>query len=804
MNNLYSKENNIKIIKAGLFFIFFALIFSVSAAFAGTPPTNPAINGTVNDLTNLNANSDYGQQIINWIAYGKPNNVSFGEASLLSTISFTLNAIALVMMAYLSILGGATYVIQTANKGAPGGQVISSFWMPIRIATATILLIPLASGYSTIQYGVITVAEKGNAHGSYLMDQGIDYIAKNGVYRPPLMESSKEIVLGLILSELCRIHINTKEDIGTIVLSKGTENIANNNAVIVYSYNKNPSASGWKFWKALTSSPKVGYCGMVSISSPNVSAKDFTEEQMAETAAKLFTYNDYSTQATRIALSELTVYIEKQVIPEAHRIAQSIANDSSALNNLQNGGGKAAQSTYERMQKQAENAVHNDSIQFMKLASEYDRKTQQIIQSAIMQVNTNIAGQTKWVDQIKSVGWPALGAVFWQISKNQEALNLIAKNLKASYTQPLIDEEYQDDERYWTLYTRLNDLVSQSKAQKLDSGSHVFDMGTVAFAGTEGTTGVIKGTINGWFQGLMMAAFIPEDDGDLITKLQYSGSVLASMTDLIIHASMLLKAVSVSGTNILDWAHRVATAAASSVPLVGSITGAAGGAAATAIAGPPSFIAALATEYGTFASTLILPLLIAGFALAVVLPAIPLFFWLMGVLSWMLFFVECLLVSPMWLAAHGTAEKEGWGTEHTRQGYMLMIGLYLNPILRVAGFFAIFLVLIPLGRMVGWLSDYITGVISTGFLSPAIIVGSVVLLAVFAYSAAVRVFSLPNELFERGLRWVNGGQEVTGDSGAEQQNRMIIAQVGGKADGAAGAARQLSAQKQMNRPNPTT
>jgi hypothetical protein len=47
-------------------------------------------------------------------------------------------------------------------------------------------------------------------------------------------------------------------------------------------------------------------------------------------------------------------------------------------------------------------------------------------------------------------------------------------------------------------------------------------------------------------------------------------------------------------------------------------------------------------------------------------------------------------------SAHGMAEPEGWGTEHTRQGYMLMIGLYLNPILRVAGFYAIFIALRPL------------------------------------------------------------------------------------------------------------
>ncbi len=146
---------------------------------------------------------------------------------------------------------------------------------------------------------------------------------------------------------------------------------------------------------------------------------------------------------------------------------------------------------------------------------------------------------------------------------------------------------------------------------------------------------------------------------------------------------------------VAERAHRDAVGAATAVPMVGAATGLAASVGAFLLSTPASFAANLGVGYMKFVSTLVVPLMIAGFALAVVLPTIPLFFWLMGVVSWMLFFVECLLVSPSWLAAHGTAEKDGWGSEHTRQGYMLMIGLWLNPILRVAGFFAIFLVLIP-------------------------------------------------------------------------------------------------------------
>lgn len=83
------------------------------------------------------------------------------------------------------------------------------------------------------------------------------------------------------------------------------------------------------------------------------------------------------------------------------------------------------------------------------------------------------------------------------------------------------------------------------------------------------------------------------------------------------------------------------------------------------------------------------------------------------------------------------------------------------------------------------------------------LIGYMIILAIFTYSAAVRAFSLTNELFERGLRWINGGQEVTGDSNAEQQNRMIIAQVGGRAEGAASASRHLNAGKRPHDKPPT-
>ena len=802
------QKQPLQTIKAFALFVvlcFFIPSFSVSATEGGTPEASPEFVESVGELLKTDSNKDFGQTVINWIAFGKPSGVAFGDTSLLSTVSFTLNALALVMMAYLSMLGGLTYIIQTANKGTPGGQVVSSFWMPIRIASATILLIPLASGYSTIQYGVIKVAEKGNSHGSYLMDQGIDYIAENGVYRPPMMESNREAVAGLIMSELCRKHINTKEGDGTVYIKKKVDILSPVKETLRYSYDKTHTDTS--FFRGATTSEKVGYCGELTLLTPDADVAAFMDKTMAaKTSVRLFGTADYEDDAGILATAKLTEFIEKTLIPEAKKIADKLSDDSVVLRSLQTEGGGANQTKYEKAREKADKAASGLTAEYNALVAKVDKQTHKIIQESVMAINkhnttsqagvvaTNesAAGTPRWVKEVKEAGWPALGAVFWQISKNQEAVNYLAQRMKLSHQEPKIDPEYKDDERYAELFARHKDLLMYSKEEKTNNRSHVFEMSAVNMAGADGSAGYFKSLVAGMFQSLMGAMFIPNDDGDLITKLQYSGSVLAATTDMIFHSSVILKAGAKTAVQVAERTHRDLVDVARSVPLVGSLTGAAASIGATLVSGPWTFLGFVALGYGEFVGALILPLMLAGFALAVVLPAIPLFFWLMGVISWMLFFVECLLVSPMWLAAHGTAEKDGWGTEHTRQGYMLMIGLYLNPILRVAGFFAIFLVLIPLGKMTGWLAEYLTGVLASGWLSPVMIVGGMVIMAVFAYSAAVRVFSLPNELFERGLRWVNGGQEVTGDSSAEQQNRMIIAQVGGKAEGAASSARHLS------------
>jgi len=230
-------------------------------AWADAPVAIPeSTSSAVTQLTEIDFSQDFGQKVINWIAYGT-DNPAWGDKSLLSVVSLTLNAIALAMMAWLAVIGGATYVFQTANKGVPGGQVISSFWAPIRVSTATILLIPLASGFSTLQYGVITVAEKGNAHGSYVMNLGLDYLYDFGAYRAPGIPDGQSIFFTLVESEVCRQYINsyTKRETITPVFT-GPVRKSDTALVSKVSYRYNETSES-----PTTNDPRLDYCGAVRV-----------------------------------------------------------------------------------------------------------------------------------------------------------------------------------------------------------------------------------------------------------------------------------------------------------------------------------------------------------------------------------------------------------------------------------------------------------------------------------------------------------------------------------------------------------
>lgn len=765
-------------------FILALLTLALSGlALANDPDTTPTIQTITSQLAETDYGNDFGQKAINWIAYGT-DTPTWGQVSLLSTVSLVLNAIALFVMAWLAVIGGSSFVIQTANKGVPGGQVISSFWMPIRVSVATILLIPLSSGYSTLQYGVITVAEKGNAHANYLIEKGLDYLYNFGAYRSPALEDGRSLILNWIGSEVCRQYINSYTGKETIspVFKQVTER-GKITSKLSYSYNEE---STWSW----SSNPRTDYCGAISFSIDEPSVSEPTNGFLAvwnilrtgDSSGGAFTaaYGGPARIANDQAASLEAIH------PKIESIAASILADDAALRALQ-AYGQSAQSSYEQAAAEVQGKINGSVSSFNQVVVDYNSRLQASIARAVNSTNdlknSDSGNGSGWKEQTIENGWPALGTIFWQVNINQSEINKLAATMSAIYTEPQLDKEWLEDPRLSEISARIRGLRQAAASSTQSPGPLDFpSLSAIADAGAEGEGFVdkIKAGFSGALADMTRSILYQNGPDDLIINLQYFGSAAGTAAEVAWWAKVISISTAHSLLAGIDSADKKANSfawynpigwAAKSITTVGKVGG--------------TFSVKLLDQLGGMINYLVVGLIIVGFTLGVILPTIPLTIWFMGVISWMLFYLECLLISPMWMAAHGTAEREGWGTEHTRQGYMLMIGLYLGPILRVAGFFAIFIALKPISYLVSWYIDYIRGVFVSGFSFIYIFIGSMLIVFIFAYNALTRIFSLPTELFERGLRWINGGQEVTGDSHNEEKARGSFMAFGSKTEHAA-------------------
>lgn len=715
---------------------------------------------------------DFGQALINFVTYGNYEAADKSSPSMLGTIARILCAIALFMMAALSVIGGTTYVIQTANKGVPGGQIISSFWTPLRISVATILLVPFPGGpgFSTLQLGVTKIAEVGNAHGGWLTREGIDHFVHYGAYQPPLMRDNSAIALSLVASEMCMAHVNASQK-KTVV----TANYTIVGETHTYSYDYTPQSK-----KGMKKVPN--FCGGVTITIPKSESIDDVNKRRPGAYASGSLVKDIA-NAERAASQNIAAGWKPLITglaKDAATIAANLTSDSAALKNLQSGTGSAE--NFKTANANAANAGTNSGNALRALQSRANRDMQRLVASSVSVARSSLT-EERWPEEVGKLGWTALGTIYWQQSHDQKMINTIAGTMAPASMPSEMTGDFENDKRFHDLQARLADLIVAAETAAASQPKEYGEIVSITEAGSDGE-GWFKSWVAGLTQGVMRA-LTTDDNADFVNKMQSTGHTITTVADLTIHGSIWVSSIAAGAEAAGIFIAERVTEAASGIPVVGKFVSAAASPAGGAAVGLITGTAHLFQSYATLAKQFVLPLIVAGFMLAIVLPTIPLFFWLMGVVSWILFYIECLLVSPFWLAAHGTAEKEGWGTEHTRQGYMLMIGLYLNPILRVAGFFAILVVLYPLGVLVTWLSSYLEGVLSTGFLtSPFLLVGSMLVLAFFAYSVAVRVFSLPNELFERGLRWLNGGQEVTGDEGGAHRVNAMMASFNQKGENA--------------------
>ena len=164
-----------------------------------------------------------------------------------------------------------------------------------------------------------------------------------------------------------------------------------------------------------------------------------------------------------------------------------------------------------------------------------------------------------------------------------------------------------------------------------------------------------------------------------------------------------------------------------------------------------------------------------GMILAIVLPMTPYVLWTLGIFSWMVSCVIAITATPIWIAAHASPEGHdvsGAGTN----GYPILLGLLLRPVLMTMGVFMAILLM----NVGDW---FLTKTFMASFalantnnvIGPFIIFGNIglycVLVLMLVYSSFRIIQTLPDAI----LSWIGGRSDdaIGVESHADKANVIV-------------------------------
>ena len=204
----------------------------------------------------------------------------------------------------------------------------------------------------------------------------------------------------------------------------------------------------------------------------------------------------------------------------------------------------------------------------------------------------------------------------------------------------------------------------------------------------------------------------------------------------------------------------------SQIPVVGSAIDTAEGGVKGALAGAVT----IWTPLVYFIAGIII---LFGFSCCYVLPAIPIIFWVRGLTTWILLTCETLLGAPFWAAAHVLPEGQGLAGQHARQGYIMLLDVFLRPVLLTAGaILAMLLVQVWCAGLAEILGMWATSTNqSANYKFAGIIFTSGVMIFLIYESIKTLYLRALCELYERVLIWC--GNRIGGNSGGSEGSQNI-------------------------------
>lgn len=192
--------------------------------------------------------------------------------------------------------------------------------------------------------------------------------------------------------------------------------------------------------------------------------------------------------------------------------------------------------------------------------------------------------------------------------------------------------------------------------------------------------------------------------------------------------------------------------------------------------------------FGSFATILVLGLLMPAVTMVYYIPLLPFILWMGSLIGWIVLVAQALFGTPLWMLAHLMPDKESF-VGRQGQGYMLILSLFLRPILMVIGYVFSLQLLIPVGKLINAFFGF-TALTVLGGTNLIWLIGVFAVTGIYAMvmqNTVKKIFSLIHVFPDSLLQWFGGqDQKILGEyaNGIEQGSTQGVAQLGGALSGA--------------------
>ena len=373
-----------------------------------------------------------------------------------------------------------------------------------------------------------------------------------------------------------------------------------------------------------------------------------------------------------------------------------------------------------------------------------------------------IKNVNEFVEEARTLGWITAGAYTMKMARLQEKVND-----ELFETPEIVYPDYEE------ISSRLSDPMYNGLVDAMRIGQRALKLETCGdFEGSQklGTDDDTTWYSDLWdfFRARMLYDY-------LASKLANNDPmlVLANFGSNLLDATFVACGVGVAASSAGGLAEGVGDAVGS-IPVVGGIAKGIGKAASKTI-----------DFFMPFLVMAIVALFFAAVTLAYGLPLIPFFYWIYGIVDWLLLIIESLVAMPFWMIGHAISRQHGFAGEKGGDGYMLVLEVMIRPSLNVVGLCFAYAAMSAVGMVFGKLIILATDSSFVGMfgLGGAGATGLITNLAL-SFMICLVFWKVSHMFFTRGVshlpktvtKWLGGrGSMTDAEQEAQSTGNMFIA-----------------------------